>query len=69
MEFIILCVFIYSPPPPPPKFHAVFCFRLEIFYKRLDVFVCLDKLIESSLYPSKSADVENFDEKIIILLD
>lgn len=52
-----------------PSFHAVFFFSLKIFYKRLDVFKCLDKHIEFSLYPSKSADVENFDEKISILLD
>lgn len=64
MEFIIFCVVIYY-----PQFSCCFFFSLEIFYKRLDVFKCLDKHIEFSLYPSKSADVENFDEKISILLD
>lgn len=53
----------------PPVFMLFFFFSLKIFYKRLDVFKCLDKHIEFSLYPSKSADVENFDEKISILLD
>lgn len=61
-------VVIPPPPPPPSSCHAVLYFSLETFYKRLDDFVCLDKLIESSLYPTKSADVENFDEKPIILL-
>lgn len=64
MEFIIFCVVIYY-----PQFSCCFFFSLKIFYKRLDVFKCLDKHIEFSLYPSKSADVENFDEKISILLD
>lgn len=52
----------------PPVF-MLFFFSIEIFYKRLDVFICLDKHIEFSVYPSKSADVENYDEKIFILLD
>lgn len=60
--------FVVIPPFPPSSCHAVLYFSLETFYTRLDVFVCLDKLIESSLYPIKSADVENFDEKLIILL-
>lgn len=64
MEFLIFCVVIYY-----PQFSCCFSFSIEIFYKRLDVFICLDKHIEFSVYPSKSADVENYDEKIFILLD
>lgn len=65
MEFVIFCVVIYY-----PQFSCCFFFfSIKIFYKRLDVFICQDKHIEFSLYPSKSADVENFDEKISILLD
>lgn len=64
MEFLIFCVVIYY-----PQFSCCFFFSIEIFYKRLDVFICLDKHIEFSLYPSKSADLENYDEKIFILLD